>query len=411
MKKILKVAIAALLVALVLVLAFSKGDISKLIFIGKYGFGKASYIIYRPLAEMGVTRCQRIIGINYALGDYGYKQDYDKAEKWLRKASENGSRLAQYNLAYMYDKGLGVKQDYKEAFRWYEKSAKNGFPPASNNLASMYRKGEGTTRDYQKAFGLYYKAAEKGVDSAQFNLGQMYANGQGVKRNNAKAVKWFTKAANQGHPLAPFCLGFMYDTGWGIGQNREEAQKWYSQAVKKEGADFLNELEVSIPVTIIQKDCYGWYLKESRKENPVALRSIGFLVFYSGKLNIENDEDAKIITDAADQGVSLAQLIMGFRYSWLKNIPNDYPEALKWFKKAADQGDPSAQFMLGEMYAQGLGVSKNNSDAYKWCYMALSNGFSSAKLRVDDLAKKMTTAQIEEAKKKSVAWKPKDVNS
>jgi TPR repeat protein len=404
MKKTLKVVFITFLAVLVLILIFSKGDISKFIFIGKYGFGKVSYIIYRPLAEMGVTRFQKIIGINYLLGDYGYKQDYDQAEKWLKKAAENGNRLAQYNLAIMYEEGLGVKQDYKEAFRWYGESAKNGFPPALNNLASMYRKGKGIPRDYQKAFSLYYKAAEKGDDFAQYNLGYMYANGQGIQRNNTEAVKWFTKAANQEHLLAQFCLGFMYDTGWGIEQNRNEAQKWYNQAVKKEGSDFLNKLEVSIPVTIIQKDCYGWYLKKSRKENPVALRNIGFLVLYHGKLNFENDEDA--ITDAADHGVSLAQLIMGFRYSWLKNIPNDYPEALKWFKKAADQGDPTAQFMLGEMYAQGLGVSKNNSEAYKWCYLSLSNGFSSAKTRVDDLTKRMTPAQIEEAKKRSAEFKP-----
>ena len=34
-------------------------------------------------------------------------------------------------------------------------------------------------------------------------------------------------------------------------------------------------------------------------------------------------------------------------------VPQDYAEAVKWFRKAADHGEADAQFNLGHMYAQG----------------------------------------------------------
>jgi TPR repeat protein len=33
-----------------------------------------------------------------------------------------------------------------------------------------------------------------------------------------------------------------------------------------------------------------------------------------------------------------------------EGVPQNYAEALKWFRKAADQGNANAQFKLGIMY-------------------------------------------------------------
>ena len=34
-------------------------------------------------------------------------------------------------------------------------------------------------------------------------------------------------------------------------------------------------------------------------------------------------------------------------------MPQDYAEAVRWYRKAADQGDADAQSNLGGMYANG----------------------------------------------------------
>jgi TPR repeat protein len=44
-------------------------------------------------------------------------------------------------------------------------------------------------------------------------------------------------------------------------------------------------------------------------------------------------------------------------------VPQDYKEAIKWYRRAAEQGDTMAQVNLGTMYFEGLGVHKNGREA------------------------------------------------
>ena len=66
------------------------------------------------------------IGNDYFNGRNGKTKDYTEAVKWYRKSAEKGNANGQFNLGYMYDKGLGVAQDYTEAVRWYRKAAEQG---------------------------------------------------------------------------------------------------------------------------------------------------------------------------------------------------------------------------------------------------------------------------------------------
>ena len=76
------------------------------------------------------------------------RQDYAEANKWHRKAAEQGHASAQYSLGISYDQGQGVKQDYAEANKWYRKAAAQGLADAQNNLAYAYADGHGVKQDY-----------------------------------------------------------------------------------------------------------------------------------------------------------------------------------------------------------------------------------------------------------------------
>ncbi len=55
----------------------------------------------------------------------GVAQDHAQAAKLLRKAAEQGSTSAQYDLALAYKYGqLGVQQDAAQAAIWFRKVAK-----------------------------------------------------------------------------------------------------------------------------------------------------------------------------------------------------------------------------------------------------------------------------------------------
>jgi uncharacterized protein len=91
----------------------------------------------------------------------------------------------------------------------------------------------------------------------------------------------------------------------------------------------------------------------------------------------------------------------------VRGIPQDYAEALKWFRRSADQGSPGAQFMLGRMYAQGKGVPEDFVHAHMWFNLAAAQGFEKARELRDTIEKKMTSAQVDQAQKLAREWKPK----
>ena len=95
-------------------------------------------------------------------------------------AALGGLLQAQFNLALIYDQGLGVTQDYTEALKWYRMAAAQGYAEAQHNLGNMYRQGQGVTQDDAEAAHWYRKAAGQGIVEAQNSLGSMHQGGRGV---------------------------------------------------------------------------------------------------------------------------------------------------------------------------------------------------------------------------------------
>ena len=92
-------------------------------------------------------------------------------------------------------------------------------------------------------------------------------------------------------------------------------------------------------------------------------------------------------------------------------MPQDYQEALKWYRMAAEQGVADAQYRLGGMYAAGVGVPQNYVQAHKWLNLAASRTTDKAedyRLTRDALADvKMTASQVAEAQRLAREWRPK----
>ncbi len=116
-------------------------------------------------------------------------------EIWLPLAQE-GDLRAQYNLAVLYDKGLGATQDFSEAARWYLVAAERGHLDAQANLGFAYQQGRGVAQDYTAAAHWYRAAAERGDIPAQANLGTLYTNGWGIARNDVLAHMWLNLAVS-----------------------------------------------------------------------------------------------------------------------------------------------------------------------------------------------------------------------
>ncbi len=163
----------------------------------------------------------------------------------------------------------------------------------------------------------------------------------------------------------------------------------------------------------------GDYATALREWRPLAKQGNADAQFFLGAMydagrSVPQDhaEVVKWSRKAAEKGVAEAQYNLGFMYRHGLGVPQDYAEAVRWYRKAAEQGLALAQFKLGIMYFKGRGVPKDYVQAHMWNTLAASR-FSpgedrdDAVMTLDDVAEKMTPAQIAEAQKLAREWKPK----
>jgi uncharacterized protein len=93
-----------------------------------------------------------------------------------------------------------------------------------------------------------------------------------------------------------------------------------------------------------------------------------------------------------------------------QGVSEDFAEALKWFRLAAAQGYANAQYSLGIMYQNGEGIPRDYVQAYRWydlaavTYTGKPERDKAVKAR-DNVAARMTPAQIAEAQKLAREWK------
>ena len=202
--------------------------------------------------------------------------------------------------------------------------------------------------DFAAAVPLYRALAEKGNVGAQKRLGYLYEIGAGVERDWLKAAEWYSKAADAGDDGAAAALGF-------IGRNWVRMNPGGNQAI------------------------YALVEKAAKMGNPRAQFSLGLMNYRIGDLSFD-----------ATSG--------------------NLDEALTWYRRAAEQGDVDSEIVLALAYAKGIGVARSEVEAYKWYDLAASLAkYADVKddviKRRDELARAMSPAQIDEAKKLSADWK------
>lgn len=182
---------------------------------------------------------QKMVGLCFLTGKYGFETNFTKAAMFYRLAADQGESDAQRMLGILYQDGRGVAQDYREAMKWYRKAAARGDGEAQTRLGLMYLAGEGVPKDMSEASRWLLMAAENGDFEGQVYIGCMYLHGRGVKQDDVEAFRWFRKSALAGVPLAQLMLAEFYFKGkGGVPYDKEETKKWLQKAIgQSEGED------------------------------------------------------------------------------------------------------------------------------------------------------------------------------
>jgi len=118
-------------------------------------------VLLEPLAANGVTAAKRMLGEMYYAGK-AVPLDKALALKWTAAAAEEGDRLAEFSMGYLYELGDGVVASKRLAQEYYRRSALQKFVPAMVKLADLLIASDTGAAKYW-----YQTAAQYGNEEAR----------------------------------------------------------------------------------------------------------------------------------------------------------------------------------------------------------------------------------------------------
>ncbi|WP_369823726.1 tetratricopeptide repeat protein [Maricaulis sp. W15] len=323
----------------------------------------------RASAEAGVARSQNALGHSLIMG-LGVEADISAGQAWLHRAAQTGAAQYEFDYARSLTSELADPPDFVEAAVWYQRAADQGFIEAQTNLGILYMTGQGVSQDVDRARAFFLAAANAGDAQAQNNLGLLHVRGDGVPRDYDAAFNWFRLAAEQDLPQALRNLSVLYESGQGAPVDEERARRLLARARALEGGGLEPLLSI-----------------------------IGFP--FDPRLH---EPDWDMAPDSAEiaavlGGDPVAVYIQGQRFMRGGSERQDFRLAFSSFEAAARHGMSGAEFSLCLLHANGWGAPQNYRSAYVWCSLAAYRGYPDADVLRDNLALRMTAAQIDAARR------------
>lgn len=301
---------------------------------------------------------------------------------WFDKAAAQGHPQAAYELAALYEAGLGVRKDFNRARHYYEVAIKQGHRDAHFNLALLFSGEQAPFDDLQRARNLMQVVANKGDLEAQFVLGTMMnSRTANVSSDPVQAIHWFNRAATRGHEKAQFQLGMHYLKGQNVARDARAAMHWFGQAAKKNvaGAHFnlalMHERGDGVPVN--NDTAIRWYTTAADLGNANAQQNLGIKYLLGEQVAANSNKALNLITRAASSGLKNSQLLLGQLYQtgYGGKIRIDMVKAEQWYLRAAKQGQPDAQYQLALIL---LDKKNQQGDAKFWIQQAVTAGHQDA---------------------------------
>ena len=328
---------------------------------------KTAHKLFLELAEQGVVKAQYKLGLIYGKGK-GVAKDYSKAFKWWNLAAEKGNGKAQTNLGWMYEMGKGVPKDAQKAANWYQLASNQGFAKAQEKLNLLLNK----TKEFKN---LKEKSSKEIKDLQTINAALNSELNQ-IKSENAKAIE----ATNQANAKAE------QEQLASISDNHSELNTG-SVSFRGDALDVASYSEDTFTEV-------GDYINDSDRLHE-AINSLDKKEFVTAH---------QLFLDLADKGIAEAQINLGMMFESGQGVPQDFNEAIRWYRLAADQKLIKAQeklnlllkkaaeaqinLSLGMMFESGQGVPQDFNEAIRWYRLAADQGLIKAQKKLNFLLNK-----------------------
>ena len=162
----------------------------------------------------------------------------------LRALSAQGDTRSMVGLAYQQLNPDSAGYDPKAAAALLVRAAAAGDPEAQYELAKLYETGVGVDQDPVQALALYQAAAAQDMPDAVNDLGFLtYQGGVGLKPDPAAALLLFERAADLKQPEALYNFAALIDDGVVAGKGPAEAAFYLYQSLRIGSKAVLEVLE------------------------------------------------------------------------------------------------------------------------------------------------------------------------
>lgn len=304
--------------------------------------------------------------------------DYEAAARYYERAARNGSAQAAYALAALYRDALIVDEgedqrtrDREKTFFWMREAAVAGWPQAQYELAVFYYSGKGTDPDPVASLEWLEKAGNNNHVLAQRFLGALYLNGANadglltVKPDAKKGAFWYLRAAYNGDGPSQAVMGTLYMTGKGIEKDSVQAIKWNRLAAAKGEAGAQARLS-SLYADQKRRSSYERAILAQREDfargDARAGYNLGRIYYYAPAPYLNVRQAVKLFRETGGK-VGASALMMGVAYEEGKGLPQNFAEAVDWYRKAIALGQNEAYAYLGSAYLDGRGVPASEEEA------------------------------------------------
>ncbi len=154
-------------------------------------------------------------------------------EAQLIAQAETGDTRSLLGLAYVRLNPADSRYNLSEAVSYMQRAAEAGMPDAQFELAKMYEQGIGVTADPVRALELYNASAAQDFPDALNDLGFLHYNGGlGLTADPVKALDYFRQAADLRHPEALFNYATLIDAGQIAGKGPDDAGQYLYLALR-----------------------------------------------------------------------------------------------------------------------------------------------------------------------------------
>jgi localization factor PodJL len=116
-------------------------------------------------------------------------------------------------------------------------------------------------------------------------------------------------------------------------------------------------------------------------------------------------------TRAAERGNAKAMHNLAVLHAEGVSGKPDYATATEWFRKAADLGVRDSQYNLAVLLGRGLGAAADLGQSYLWFSVAAGQGDEDAAKKRDEVAQRLTPADLAAARTSAERWRPRPLNA